>query len=75
MGKVGFDLVDGKKKILILGGTRHMIDVVKTANAMGFYTIVADNVVGSPAKAHAAKFLMKAQPIFKRWRQSCVRKR
>ena len=32
-----------------------MIDVVKTANAMGFYTIVADNVAGSPAKAHAAK--------------------
>ncbi|HSP22678.1 MAG TPA: hypothetical protein VLQ20_10195 [Planococcus sp. (in: firmicutes)] len=47
---------DGKKKILILGGTRHMIDVVKTANAMGFYTIVADNVEGSPAKAHADKF-------------------
>ena len=56
IGKVGFDLVDGKKKILILGGTRHMIDVVKTAKAMGFYTIVADNVAGSPAKEHAAKF-------------------
>lgn len=49
-------LAEGKKKILILGGTRHMIDVVITANAMGFYTIVADNVAGSPAKAHANKF-------------------
>ncbi len=45
-----------KKKILILGGTYHMIDVVKTANAMGFYTIVTDKVVGSPAKSFAAKF-------------------
>lgn len=33
-----------------------MIDVVKTANAMGFYTIVADHVKGSPAKAFANKF-------------------
>ena len=46
----------GTKKVLILGGTRHMIEVIKTANAMGYYTIVADNVEGSPAKSFADKF-------------------
>ncbi|MDN7228021.1 ATP-grasp domain-containing protein [Planococcus sp. N064] len=41
------------KKILILGGYTHMIDVVKTAKRLGMYTIVADRDVGSPAKAYA----------------------
>ncbi len=40
----------GKKKILILGGTFHMVDVVETAKRIGLYTIVTDNAVGSPAK-------------------------
>lgn len=39
-----------KKKILILGGTFHMVNVVETAKRMGYYTIVTDNMVGSPAK-------------------------
>jgi biotin carboxylase len=45
----------GQKKILILGGIFHMIDVVKTARKMGFYTIVTDNVDDSPAKSYADK--------------------
>lgn len=45
----------GQKKILILGGIRHMIDVVKAAKRMGLSTIVADNVIGSPAKSYADK--------------------
>lgn len=43
------------KKILILGGYTHMIDVVETAKRMGLYTIVADRDTGSPAKAAADK--------------------
>lgn len=44
-----------QKKILILGGIDHMIDVVKTAKKMGYFTIVADNNPESPAKKHAHK--------------------
>lgn len=44
-----------QRKVLILSGITHMIDAVKTANKMGIYTIVADNGVGSPAKAFADK--------------------
>ena len=44
-----------QKKILILGGTKHMIDVVKTARRMGLSPIVVDNVIGSPAKTFADK--------------------
>ena len=40
----------GKKKILILGGTFHMVTVVETAKCLGYYTIVADNMADSPAK-------------------------
>ncbi|MGK7376873.1 hypothetical protein ACSFXN_03455 [Planococcus sp. 1R117A] len=43
------------KKILILSGISHMIDVVETAKKMGFYTIVTDKAPGSPAKAYADK--------------------
>ncbi|HSP21341.1 MAG TPA: hypothetical protein VLQ20_03335 [Planococcus sp. (in: firmicutes)] len=43
------------KKILILGASTHMIDVVKTAKRMGFYTIIADRDPASPAKAFADK--------------------
>lgn len=43
------------KKILVLGGFTHIIDVVTTANRMGFYTIVADRDPVSPAKAYADK--------------------
>ncbi len=39
-----------KKKILILGGTFHMVNVVETAKRIGYYTIVTDNMAGSPAK-------------------------
>lgn len=44
-----------KKKILILSGIVQMIDVVKTAQKMGLYTIVTDRDPGSPAKKHADK--------------------
>ncbi|HSP22676.1 MAG TPA: hypothetical protein VLQ20_10185 [Planococcus sp. (in: firmicutes)] len=43
------------RKVLILGGITHMIDVVKTAKKMGMYAIVTDNNVGSPAKKFADK--------------------
>lgn len=43
------------KKILILGAYTHMIDVVKTAKNMGFYTIIADREPSAPAKAFADK--------------------
>ncbi|MGM0899182.1 MAG: ATP-grasp domain-containing protein [Bacillota bacterium] len=39
-----------KKKILILGGTFHMVNVVETAKRIGYHTIVTDNMIGSPAK-------------------------
>lgn len=42
-----------QKKLLILGGTDHMIDVVKTAKKMGYFTLVADNNPEAPAKQHA----------------------
>ncbi|OHX49749.1 hypothetical protein BB776_04150 [Planococcus salinarum] len=44
-----------QKKILVLGGTKHMIDVVETAKRMGMSPIVVDNVIGSPAKSFADK--------------------
>lgn len=40
----------GKKKILILGGTFHMVAVVETAKCLGYHTIVVDNMADSPAK-------------------------
>lgn len=43
------------KKMMVLGGYTHMIDVVETAKRMGFYTIVVDRDPDSPAKAHADK--------------------
>ncbi|MFC4712846.1 hypothetical protein [Planococcus dechangensis] len=45
-----------KKKILILGGTFHMIEVVEAAKRIGLYTIVTDNMSGSPAKKVADQF-------------------
>ena len=46
---------DDQKKILILGGTKHMIDVVEMAKRMGMSPIVVDNIIGSPAKSFADK--------------------
>ncbi|PAE25785.1 ATP-grasp domain-containing protein [Bacillus sp. 7894-2] len=43
------------KKLLILGGITHMIDVVETAKNMGLYTIVTDFSPTSPAKEIADK--------------------
>ncbi|WP_033543324.1 hypothetical protein [Planococcus sp. CAU13] len=43
------------KKILILGGAKHMIGAVVAAKRMGMRTVVADNIIGSPAKCHADK--------------------
>ncbi|HSP21256.1 MAG TPA: hypothetical protein VLQ20_02900 [Planococcus sp. (in: firmicutes)] len=43
------------KKILILGGYMHMVNVVETARKMGLYTIVVDRDTDSPAKAVADK--------------------
>ena len=44
-----------QKKILILGGTKHMINVVEIAKRKGMSPIVVDNVIGSPAKSCADK--------------------
>ncbi|SDI64426.1 Biotin carboxylase [Planococcus glaciei] len=44
-----------KKRLLILGGSHHMVNVVETAKEMGFYTIVIDKEAGSPAKSYADK--------------------
>ena len=43
------------RKLLILGGIPHMIDVVKKAQQMGLYTIVCDYSPTSPAKSIADK--------------------
>lgn len=43
------------KKILILGGITHMLDVVNTAKQMGLFTIVCDYSKTSPAKLIADK--------------------
>lgn len=47
--------MEKQKKLLILGGIAHMIDVVETAKHMGLYTIITDNNEESPAKKHADK--------------------
>ena len=44
-----------QKKILLLSGIAHMIDVIKTAQQMGLYTIVTDREPASPAKKFADK--------------------
>lgn len=43
------------KKILVLGGTRHIIGLVKSIKLSGMSPIVVDNIVNSPAKFHADK--------------------
>ncbi len=45
-----------QKKLLILSGIAHMVNVVETAKKMGYYTIVTGNVPGSPAKKVADKY-------------------
>ncbi|HSI67724.1 MAG TPA: hypothetical protein VK947_09930 [Planococcus sp. (in: firmicutes)] len=45
--------VEQQKKVLILGGTRHLINYVDAFNAAGIYTIVADDMPGASAKKHA----------------------
>lgn len=44
-----------QKKILVLGGAKHMINVVKMSKRLGLSPIVVDNVAGSPAKYYADK--------------------
>lgn len=44
-----------QKKILVFGGTKHMINVVETVKWLGMSPIVIDNVIGSPAKRYADK--------------------
>lgn len=46
------------KKLLILGATTTECDIVRYAQAMGIYTIVADNKEGSPAKLIADKAVL-----------------
>lgn len=46
---------DRPKKILLLSGIPHMVDVVRTAQNMGLYTIVTDRDPASPAKKVADK--------------------
>lgn len=45
-----------RKKILILGGITHMLDVVNKAHEMGLYTIVCDYAINSPAKKISDKY-------------------
>ena len=47
--------MNSQKKLLLLGGTGAMYDVVKRAKAMGIYTIVVDYYPNSPAKRIADK--------------------
>ena len=46
------------KKLLVIGGSARMIDLVETAKSMGVYTIVVDwnSVTDSPAKTHADEY-------------------
>lgn len=46
------------KKLLILGGVRMACDIVRQAQKMGVYTIVADYLPDSPAKKIADKAVM-----------------
>ncbi len=55
--------IDLSKKLLILGGTTLMINVVKIAKDMGIYTIVTDRDPASPAKKMQTWHLMSAQGI------------
>lgn len=48
-------MISDKKRILILGGITHMLDVVRKAHDMGLYTIVCDYSETSPAKKIADK--------------------
>lgn len=38
------------KKLLVLGGITVLVDIVKKAQSFGYYVIVTDNLVDSPAK-------------------------
>lgn len=42
-----------KKKVLFLGGSNRIVEMVRTAKEMGVYTIVTDPVYGAPAKKYA----------------------
>ena len=46
------------RKLLVLGGTTNMIDLVKTSQRMGIYTIVTDwyDTIKSPAKLVADEY-------------------
>ena len=46
------------KKLLIIGGSASMIDLVETAKRLGVYTIVVDwnSITDSPAKTHADEY-------------------
>lgn len=48
-------MIMNKKKVLILSGASYMIEIVEIAKKLGLYTIVADNMVESPAKKFADK--------------------
>lgn len=43
-----------KKKVLFLGGSNKIVEMVKTAKELGIYSIVADPVLEAPAKKYAA---------------------
>lgn len=42
-----------RKKILVLGGTKHMVEAVKAVRRNGFSPVVVDNMANAPAKAFA----------------------
>lgn len=46
---------DDRKKLLVLGGSKHMVDAVKTVRAMGMSPIVVDDILSGPAKEYADK--------------------
>lgn len=46
------------KKLLVIGGSASMIDLVETAKRMGVYTVIVDwnSITDSPAKTHADEY-------------------
>jgi len=46
-------MINRQNKVLILSGGSHMIEAVEIAKQLGLYTVVADNIIASPAKKYA----------------------
>lgn len=44
------------RKLLLLGGTRYLLPVIRKAHDMGLYVITADNVPGNPAHKYSDQY-------------------